>query len=141
MAEELERDNEVEEVAGTAATTEGVAAEAPRERRPPMRRSGPPRGGQFDGGRSSGPYRRPGQFQPRRRGCMFCADKGRVIDWKDVDGLRRFVNDNGDMRPRRKTGTCAKHQRRLAQAIKRARMIALLPYTSEHVRVQGGGRH
>jgi small subunit ribosomal protein S18 len=58
-----------------------------------------------------------------------------VIDWKDVDGLRRFVDDSGSIRARRKTGTCAKHQRRLAIAIKRARHIALLPFTNEHIRL------
>lgn len=118
---------------------------APRERQPERRRSPRPpqqegfnRGG---GGRmGSGPPRRGGRFQPRRRVCIFCADKSRTIDWKDIDGLQRFVTETGDIRPRRKTGTCAKHQRRLAEAIKRARIIALLPYTSEHVRISGSGR-
>ena len=92
-----------------------------------------PTGGGGSGG--AGGYRR-SNYRSRRRGCPFCADKVKVINWKDVNTLRRFVNDTGDMRPRRKTGTCAKHQRRLARAIKRARVVALLPYTSEHVRVQ-----
>jgi len=54
-----------------------------------------------------------------------------VIDYKDVDLLQRFVSDRGKIRPRRQTGTCAKHQRRLAIAVKRARHIALLPFVAE----------
>lgn len=74
-------------------------------------------------------------FRTRRKVCAFCTDKVKVIDWKDVDGLRRFVDDSGSIRARRKTGTCAKHQRRLAVAVKRARYIALLPFTNEHIRL------
>lgn len=84
------------------------------------------------------PYRRQGgAFRPRRKVCAFCADKVKVIDWKQVDLLRRFVGDDGSIRARRKTGTCAKHQRRLAVAVKRARYLALLPFTGEHVRLHG----
>ena len=87
---------------------------------------------------SSDDYRRPtGRFQPRRKVCMFCADRMKVIDWKNLDTLRRFMNSNGSIRPRRKTGTCAKHQRQLAVAIKRARHLALTPFTDEHVRLYG----
>ena len=85
----------------------------------------------------SRPYRR--GYQPRRKVCAFCADKEKVIDWKDADGLRRFVNEGGYIRSRRKTGTCARHQRRLAIAVKRARHMALLPFTLEHVRIMGRG--
>jgi small subunit ribosomal protein S18 len=84
------------------------------------------------GGRN---YRR--SYRSRRKVCAFCVENVKTIDWKDVDRLRRFVNDGGGMRSRRKTGTCAKHQRRLAVAIKRARHMALLSYTIEHVRVMG----
>lgn len=72
----------------------------------------------------------------RRRGkiCQFCAEKSRVIDYKDVGMLRQFVAEAGRIFSRRKTGTCARHQRMLSRAIKRARQIALLPYTSEHSR-------
>jgi len=66
--------------------------------------------------------------------CTFCDDKNNVIDYKRVDMLQRFLTDRGTIRSRRKVGTCAKHQRRLAIAIKRARHLALLPYTSEHIR-------
>jgi small subunit ribosomal protein S18 len=62
--------------------------------------------------------------------CQFCVDKNIVIDYKNSELLRRFVTEDGKIRPRRQTGSCAKHQRELAQAIKRARHIALLPYTS-----------
>jgi small subunit ribosomal protein S18 len=131
--EENEEDVVDEEVSEEEA---GPAEPEVRRSRPPRRGAPPQEGGSRGGGDG---MRRP-QFRSRRRGCPFCADKVKVIDWKNVDMLRRFVNDTGDMRPRRKTGTCARHQRRLAQAIKRARMIALLPYTSEHVRLTGGGR-
>ena len=82
-------------------------------------------------------YSRPVNFRSRRKVCAFCADKVKVINWKEVDTLRRFVNDDGSIRARRKTGTCAKHQRRLALAIKRARQVALLPFTGEHIRLAG----
>lgn len=65
----------------------------------------------------------------RRRVCNFCMDNVEFIDYKDVDQLRRFTSDRGKILPRRKTGTCAKHQRRLATAVKRARHLALMPYT------------
>jgi small subunit ribosomal protein S18 len=65
---------------------------------------------------------------------MFCVEKAREIDFKDTARLRRFVSERGKIEPRRKTGTCAKHQRRLSVALKRARFMALLPYTGEHIR-------
>ena len=65
---------------------------------------------------------------------MFCTDKNAVIDYKLSDVLRRFVTDDGKIRPRRQTGVCARHQRELARAIKRARHVALLPYTGEVLR-------
>lgn len=64
-----------------------------------------------------------------------CVEKMTSVDYKDFNFLRRFVSDRGRIDTRRKTGTCAKHQRALAQAIKRARHLALLPYTAEHVRM------
>jgi small subunit ribosomal protein S18 len=66
---------------------------------------------------------------PRRKVCQFCADKNATLDYKDTSTLRRFVTDRGKMIPRRITGVCAKHQRHLALAIKRARNIALMPFT------------
>lgn len=79
--------------------------------------------------------RRPGKssrYVPRRKVCVFCADKT-TADYKTPDLLRRFVSDRGKIEPRRRTGTCAKHQRALALAIKRARHLALLPYTADHI--------
>ena len=70
------------------------------------------------------------RFHPRRKVCSFCVDRVNTIDYKDVDTLRRFLDDHAKIKARRKTGTCAKHQRRLAVAIKRARHLALLPFTS-----------
>jgi small subunit ribosomal protein S18 len=76
---------------------------------------------------------RGGRFQ-RRRVCAFCVDKVESIDYKDINTLRRYVSDQGQIDSRRRTGTCARHQRRLTIAIKRARHLALLPYTAEHIR-------
>ena len=66
----------------------------------------------------------------RRRICAFCVEK-KTIDYKDYDTLRRYVTEHGRIRPRRQTGTCAKHQRLLATEIKRARHLALLPFVAE----------
>ena len=71
------------------------------------------------------------RYMARPKICQFCADKNIKIDYKAVDMLRRFVTEEGKIRPRRKTGTCARHQRELAAAIKRARHIALLPFVGE----------
>jgi small subunit ribosomal protein S18 len=71
------------------------------------------------------------KFIARPKICQFCADKNILIDYKQSDMLRRFVTEDGKIRPRRQTGTCARHQRTLASAIKRARHIALLPFTGE----------
>lgn len=67
----------------------------------------------------------------RRKVCGFCVDKVNYIDFKNATKLRRYTSDRGKIEPRRKTGTCAKHQRSLATAIKRAREIALLPFVAE----------
>jgi len=76
---------------------------------------------------------RRGRFIPKRKVCAFCADKVRVIDYTDVSKLRHYVNDRAKIDTRRRTGTCAKHQRALTIAIKRARQLALLPYTPQHL--------
>ncbi len=67
----------------------------------------------------------------KKKVCAFCQDKIDYIDYKDVAKLRRFVSERAKILPRRITGTCAKHQRKLTSAIKRARHIALLPYSAE----------
>ena len=95
------------------------------------------------GGRSGGPGggpggpRKRGRYIPRRKVCQFCVDKIKIIDYKEPGRLRRFVSDRGKIEPRRKTGTCAKHQRKLSISLKRARHIALLPFTAEHIRTTG----
>lgn len=71
------------------------------------------------------------RFYSHPRVCQFCTDKSVVIDYKQADLLRRYVSEDGKIRPRRQTGACAKHQREMARAIKRARHLALLPFTSE----------
>lgn len=95
--------------------------------------------GDGDGGRDRGDrFERPrGRGGLRRRGCEFCIDEINVVDYKDLDLLRRYVGDRGKIEARRKAGVCARHQRVVSQAIKRARHIALLPFTGEHIRVSG----
>lgn len=74
------------------------------------------------------------RYYTRPRVCQFCTEHNISIDYKQYDMLRRFVTEDGKIRPRRQTGTCAKHQRALARAIKRARHLALLPFTGEVLR-------
>lgn len=81
----------------------------------------------YQGGRSGKPYK----GAHRRKFCAFCVDKVDSVDYKNVPRLRRHVSDRAKILPRRVTGTCAKHQRMVAVAIKRAREIALLPFTAE----------
>ena len=68
---------------------------------------------------------------PRKKVCMFCQEKLDVIDYKDVNRLKKFITEGGKILPRRMSGTCAAHQRLLATAIKRARIVALLPFKGE----------
>ncbi|MBE7035591.1 MAG: 30S ribosomal protein S18 [Ruminococcaceae bacterium] len=74
---------------------------------------------------------RPMRRKAKKKVCAFCQDKIDYIDYKDVAKLRRFVSERAKILPRRITGTCAKHQRQLTEAIKRARHIALLPFSAE----------
>ena len=74
----------------------------------------------------------------KRKVCSFCTSKIEVIDYKDPGKLSRYISDRGKIEPRRKTGTCAKHQRALAVAIKRARYLSLLPYVPAHILKTGG---
>ncbi len=91
------------------------------------------------------PARRPRQAPPLRRPtrarrakvCQFCVEKVDYIDYKKPELLLPYISPYGKMLSRRRTGVCAKHQRRLAKAIKRARFLALLPYTAEHIRRYG----
>lgn len=75
----------------------------------------------------------PRRFYAQPRICLFCTDHNAIIDYKNVELLRRFISEDGKIRPCRQTGTCAKHQRELALAIKRARHLALLQFTGEIV--------
>ena len=88
--------------------------------RPAGGRGGPRRGGGAGGGRFGG----------RRKVCGFCVDAIDEVDYKDISRLRRYVSERGKIEPRRKLGTCARHQRSLTVAIKRARHVALLPFTT-----------
>ena len=67
----------------------------------------------------------------RKKVCQFCADKAEVIDYKDVEKLKKYVTERGKILPKRITGTCAIHHRAVTTAIKRARIVALLPYVAE----------
>ena len=78
------------------------------------------------------------QRQPRRKFCQFCKEDVDYIDYKDVQLLRKYTTDRGKIKPRRVTGACTQHQRDLAVAIKRAREMALLPYTVSVVSSRGG---
>ena len=69
--------------------------------------------------------------RPRKRVCSFCVEKAESIDYKEVGQLRKFITERGKILPRRISGNCAKHQRQLTVAIKRARNVALLPFTAE----------
>ena len=70
----------------------------------------------------------------RRKVCLFCVDRIDYVDWKDERRVSRYVTDRGKIVPRRISGLCAKHQRQLTTAVKRARHLALLPFTSEQVK-------
>jgi small subunit ribosomal protein S18 len=110
-----------------------------REMRDVERQSGAVGGGFLTGDRpptdrGPRPFTRGRDFRSRRKVCSFCVDHVREIDYKDVQRLRRYLSDRGKIEPRRKTGTCAKHQRRLTVALKNARFMALLPYTASHIR-------
>ncbi len=108
------------------------APSAPQTGSAPARQGYRPGGFQSRGPRPGGGPRaggRPrGRYAPRRRVCSFCVEHVQHIDYKDFDKLRRYVSDRGKIEPRRKSGVCARHQRALSLAIKRARHLALLPF-------------
>jgi small subunit ribosomal protein S18 len=112
-----ETEQQPEQPQEPAPQEEAPAAREEAPARPERRRRGSPRG--------------------RRKVCAFCVEHVDIIDYKDPLKLRRYLSDRGKIEPRRKTGTCAKHQRRLSVALKRARHLALLPYTAEHIRLSG----
>lgn len=73
------------------------------------------------------------RFFAKPKFCQFCADKSLTIDYKKTDLLRKYINEDGKIRPRRQTGACARHQRVVAAAVKQARQIALLPFANQPV--------
>jgi small subunit ribosomal protein S18 len=93
-----------------------------RDSRPSGGDRGGPRRRRFGGGGGN-------RYFPRRKVCYFCMDGISVVDYKDIGRLRRYVSDRGKIEPRRQTGTCAKHQRMLSRAVKRARHVALIPFS------------
>ncbi len=138
MAEsEYESDPVVATVAAVEDADEAIPVPAADDVAAPEQAAGPtgaaparPHVARREGGRDRGGF-------SRRRVCAFCVDKVQYIDYKDAARLRRFISERGKIEPRRKTGVCAKHQRWLTTALKRARQLALLPYTAEHVRFMG----
>lgn len=80
--------------------------------------------------------------KPKRKYCQYCKDHVTYIDYKDVQGLRKFMTDRGKIKPRRVTGNCAQHQHQMSMAIKRAREMALVPYAVPVIsnKVEGRGR-
>lgn len=93
-------------------------------------RSGGAGGPGGPGGGRDRPRRGSGRYVPRRKVCGFCVDSIGEVDYKDIARIRRHISERGKIEPRRKLGTCAKHQRSLTTAIKRARHVALLPFTT-----------
>lgn len=125
-----------------AAPAAGRPPSAPRpggDARPAGGQGGrPPFRGGGGGGGGFRPRRGRPRYYARRKICSFCVDKVEYIDYKDIPRLRRFISDRYKMEARRKTGVCSKHQRMLARAIKRARALALIPYSPDH-KMPGGG--
>jgi small subunit ribosomal protein S18 len=83
---------------------------------------------EYDGGDDRG-----ARYVRRTRVCQFCVEKIHAVDYKQVEVLRKYINERGKIRPRRQTGNCAKHQRIIAEAVKRSRHMALLPYDGAEV--------
>lgn len=83
------------------------------------------------GDKTDAPMKRRGGMRRRKKVCVFCGQENDVIDYKDTAMLRKYISERGKILPRRITGTCAKHQRALTTAVKRARHLALLPYVAD----------
>jgi small subunit ribosomal protein S18 len=86
---------------------------------------------QGDNDRSDSPMRRRGGMRRRKKVCAFCGKEDKAISYKDAATLKKFVSERGKILPRRITGTCAKHQRALTLAVKRARHVAIMPYVQD----------
>ena len=85
----------------------------------------------YNNGKSEGGFKKKGGFHRRRKVCVFCGSEAGSIDYKDAAKLRRYVSERGKILPRRITGNCAKHQRALTVAVKRARHLAIMPYVQD----------
>ena len=120
-----------EETQGKAPET-GASAAPQGERPAGERPSGPGAGGPRQGGRPGGGPGGRGKFFRRKKVCKFCTEKIDAIPYRDVRLLQGFVAERGKIVPRRLTGVCTTHQRRLTRAIKQARNIALLPFATRH---------
>ena len=116
--------------AATPQATTGAETGASSPSAPPSRPGGRPAGG--PGGRPSGGPGGRGKFFRRKKVCKFCTEKIDAIPYRDVRLLQGFVAERGKIVPRRLTGVCTTHQRRLTRAIKQARNIALLPFATRH---------
>ena len=81
--------------------------------------------------KTDSPMRKKGGMRRRKKVCVFCGKENNEIDYKDVNKLKRYVSERGKILPRRITGNCAKHQRALTVAVKRARHVAIMPYTTD----------
>ena len=110
---------------------QGDAGDRPAAPRGPRPSFGDRRPSYGDRGGDRGDRGGPGGRRPRRRVCSFCVEKVQKIDYKDVGRIRRYISERGKIDPRRKSGTCAKHQRALQTAISRARQLALIPYVTD----------
>jgi small subunit ribosomal protein S18 len=130
VTDEIENEEEIEEEE-LEDEEQGEESEEAEEKEKPSGRETRSRGPRrsYSGRSSRGSSR--GRFGRRPRVCQFCADKTKSLSYKQTDVLRRFVTDQGKIRGRRETGTCAKHQRMVARAVKRARHMALLSYAGE----------
>ena len=117
-----------DETTTTRAPEGGTGAPTPG----PSGHGGGPGGGGRPGGRPSGGPGGRGKFFRRKKVCKFCTDKIDAIPYRDVRLLQQFVAERGKIVPRRLTGVCTTHQRRLTRAIKQARNIALLPFATHH---------
>lgn len=125
MADEVKQTTTAPASGAEPTTTTATEAPAPAAT-PPA--AGPRMGGPRPGGRPGGGPRGDRKFFRRKKVCKFCVEKIDAIDYKDVGLLRQFVAERGKIVPRRLTGVCTPHQRRLTTAIKQARNIALLPF-------------
>lgn len=119
-------DEDIEVAGAPVAAPEGAAAEAPAPSAPAGEAA------PYQGQQAGFAPRRPmgGKRFPRRKVCAFCVDKLDYIDYKDTKRIRKFITERGKLLPRRITGNCATHQRMLTVAVKRARVVALLPFAA-----------